>query len=125
MNSFDRVLVADDHEVVRKLLKDTLTREGYTVDACGDGLAALKALERGGYSLLITDLEMPGRNGIELIRDLRARGNRIPIVLMSGSLGHLVEKTSADSDLVEFLAKPFGVDELRAAIQTLTESRRE
>ena len=117
MKSLDRILVVDDHKLVRELVKDTLTNERHIVDTAEDGLAALKAIEGGGYSLVITDFQMPGRNGIELIRDLRARGDRIPIVLMSGTFIPMDEKVLGDLGGVGFLLKLFGADELKAAIQ--------
>ncbi len=67
-----RVLVVDDEKVIREILSDFLTMEGYVVRTVEDGDAALRELERRSYNLVISDLKMPGMGGLELLEKIAA-----------------------------------------------------
>ena len=80
-----RVLVVDDSITVREAQRSILTRNGYEVDVAVDGLEGWERLQRGDYDLLITDVDMPGMNGIEFVRTLRshARYENLPVAIVS------------------------------------------
>ncbi len=111
-----RVLVADDDELVRRLIHTILTQQGYDVGLCPDGEAALDRLAEGGWSLLIVDLHMPRRSGLEVIRELRARGAGLPAILISGVMSEEVVEECGGLGPVECIPKPFGVERLTAAV---------
>jgi CheY-like chemotaxis protein len=111
-----RVVVADDDPMVRKLLHELLTRAGYAVTACASGQAALDAIYDAEPELLLTDLQMPGRSGLEVIRELRGRRLLLPIVLMSGIEEHPDIPAALAHSGVDFLPKPFRVAECRKAV---------
>ena len=67
-----RVLIADDEANLRKVLCTLLERDGHETRAAPDGATAIKAIEEGGVDILITDLKMPGMNGLELLRAARS-----------------------------------------------------
>jgi DNA-binding response OmpR family regulator len=110
----DRViLVVDDERSICDLLAELLADEGYRVNRAYDGLAALAAAERQRPDLILTDVMMPGLDGVSLVRRLRDRGVRAPAVLMSAVF--------ADVDLphVRFVPKPFDVDDVLAVVERL------
>jgi len=79
-----RILIVDDDEQILHLLRTVLEQEGYTVDAVNDGYAALAAFDPGVHDLVITDIVMPGKEGIETIMELRALRSDIPVIAISG-----------------------------------------
>ena len=114
-----RVLLADDEPQVRMLVGSVLKRAGFDCDACADGQVAAEhfAAAPESYALALLDLSMPGRTGLELITEIRARRAKLPIILMSGDhdrYGRLQELEASD---VVRLSKPFSVEELRTALQ--------
>lgn len=112
-----RILIADDEPLIRKFLNVALTQEGHQVDLCPDGAAALKRIGEFPFGLLLTDLVMPAKSGVEVIRELRAGGNEIPIVLMSSLASEEALESIPAAGRVVFLQKPFAVKELLRAIE--------
>jgi CheY-like chemotaxis protein len=111
-----RVLVADDDELVRRLIHTILAQQGYEVGLCEDGDVTLKRLAEVGWSLLIVDLHMPHRSGLEVIRELRANGSSLPVILISAMLSEEVVEECGSLGPVECIPKPFSVERLRAAV---------
>ena len=110
-----RILVVDDEPMILQLISHALTAAGHEVQTAGDGDAGLAAVTEGGFDLLITDIIMPGKEGIELILEVRRRQPGLPVIAVSG--GHL----SGDHDILDTaqrlgaihtLAKPFRPREL-------------
>ncbi|WP_376095992.1 response regulator [Roseomonas sp. CCTCC AB2023176] len=77
-------LIADDEEAIALLVADALEEEGFETTVVPDGAAALKRLEERSYDLLVTDVRMPRLDGADLVRALRALGNPIPVIVLSG-----------------------------------------
>ncbi|HST54148.1 MAG TPA: response regulator [Pyrinomonadaceae bacterium] len=117
------ILYAEDHATVRLAVRDRLVLEGWTVEACCDGRAALgRLLSDAHYDLLLLDDEMPGPSGIELTKRARTLAHRrdIPIVIISASeCEHEARRAGADL----FLRKPDDVGSLVAAVASLLERR--
>jgi len=78
------ILIADDDENVRTLLRRSLQAEGYHIEICNDGSSALRVFTSGKFELVITDLHMPGMHGIDLIYQIRDRAPKVPIIAISG-----------------------------------------
>lgn len=114
-----RILVVDDNEQVRLLLSEVLTHDGYAVDAAAGVDDAIRFLLRHRYSLLITDLEMPETSGVELIREVRARRLRLPILVVSGTAEAMREAAVLNLGLAEYLPKPFTISGVRQAVGRL------
>ena len=117
-----RILVADDDPSVRLILEGFLGKAGYSVESCEDGREALKRLGTSGYDLLILDYEMPFQTGIEVVRELRARGNRVPAIFISTAWSAGLLQTFQGLDRVEYLTKPLDLGGLKASIQKLVNS---
>ena len=79
-----RILIVDDDEQILHLLRAILEQEGYAVDAVTDGYAALAAFNPDIHDLVITDIVMPGKEGIETIMELRALRPDVPVIAISG-----------------------------------------
>jgi DNA-binding NtrC family response regulator len=114
------ILVVDDEESLLKILVRFLSGLGHKVISTSDGGDALTLLEDGGADLLITDVNLPGTDGIQILRTMSERGNRIPVIAMSG--GGTFDKglllgSAGLLGALETLEKPFELDALRQAVE--------
>ncbi|MCK6455012.1 MAG: sigma-54 dependent transcriptional regulator [Phycisphaerae bacterium] len=112
-----RICVVDDKDVMRDSLQTSLQRAGHSVSGFGDPAAALEALQRESFEVVISDLKMPGMDGIELLRQLRAAGVETPLILMTAfaTVGTAVEAMKQGA--FDYLQKPFEVDELLLLVE--------
>jgi two-component system NtrC family sensor kinase len=114
-----RVLVADDEEVVVTILSRYLQKWGHEVASTHDGDHAWQLFETEPFPMVITDWGMPGLNGVELIRRIRAHraGANVYTVLLTGRSGKDDVVTGMEAGADDFLAKPFDKDELRVRVR--------
>lgn len=105
------ILIVDDEPTIRDVLTAVLADEGFRVACAADGREALDVLDATVPDLLITDVSMPHMTGLELVGRLRARGDGIPVVMMS------THYAGADLPGVRFVAKPFDLDAISAAVR--------
>ncbi|MEO8431568.1 MAG: response regulator transcription factor [Acidobacteriota bacterium] len=115
-----RVLVVEDEEKIARFLKKGLTEKGYAVDTVKDTDAALERTETASYDLVILDLLLPGsRDGLELCRELRTRGARAKILMLTArdTVENKIEGLDAGAD--DYLVKPFSFRELLARLRAL------
>ncbi|MCX7925262.1 MAG: response regulator, partial [Fimbriimonadales bacterium] len=101
-----RILVVDDEPMVQLLLTQALEDEGHTVVVAPNGADALERLAERDYDLLFTDIHMPRLSGIDLIRTVRQRNTRIPIVVMD-SYPDVFTESEVGAEAFALLAKPF------------------
>ncbi len=117
------ILLVDDTILLAEAIADMLGMEGFRVTHAANGADALAMLERGKYDLILTDLRMPGMDGIEFIKRVRSSEAllTIPIIVLSAqaSGGSKLECTQAGANL--FLIKPFDEQELISAINHFLE----
>ncbi|MBL8094258.1 MAG: response regulator transcription factor [Anaerolineales bacterium] len=113
-----RVLVIEDEERIRQFLQRGLTFEGYRVDTAADGQAGLNAARENTPDIVILDWMLPGMDGIEVCRRLRA-GSATPILMLTAkdSVADRVQGLDAGAD--DYLVKPFAFDELMARLRAL------
>jgi DNA-binding NtrC family response regulator len=112
-----KCLVADDEPQIGALLRDVLARQGYEADVVTDGDAASRRLSEGEYALLVSDVLMPRKTGVELVHEIRARGLTLPVILMSSHLSEEILQSCGVVERIAFLQKPFGLEDLRQAIE--------
>lgn len=112
-----RVLVIDDEEVVHASLRKILSRQGYQVDATLDAAAGLERLASARYDLVITDLMMPGMNGIELLEAMASRRIEVPVLMITGYPTIRTAVQAIRLGAVEYLAKPFTRKELLGPVK--------
>jgi len=114
-----RLLVVDDEPAVRDALRRALVLEGYSVDLAADGQEALTTLALKEPDAVILDVLMPGVDGLFVCRWLRARGSRIPVLMLTArdEVGDRVAGLDAGAD--DYVVKPFALEELLARVRAL------
>jgi DNA-binding NtrC family response regulator len=117
-----RILVAEDEPLIRDLMIRALELRGHRVVTCGDGEQALLKIGESHFDVVITDFRMPRMTGLELIKTLQGRPERIPIVLMSSNSLQEMAVTEKDLPGVQFLMKPFGLADLHASLRRAVRS---
>jgi two-component system phosphate regulon response regulator OmpR len=118
-----RIAVLDDDPQLRNLLRRYLSEKGYTVDAVGSAPEFERLLSRHAYALVILDLMLPGESGLSLCRRLRARGETIPIVMLTAKGDETDRVIGLEIGADDYLAKPFSPRELVARIQAVLRRR--
>src|SRR6187397_2216202 len=116
-----RILLVEDDPMIGKTLQQALQQDGYAVDWVTDGRAAQEALATGAdaYAMVLLDLGLPRKSGIEVLRELRREGNRVRVLVVTArdAVADRVEGLDAGAD--DYLTKPFSLDELTARIRAL------
>ena len=112
-----RILIVDDNREIRAILEEYLREEGYDAQGAGDGDEALKVHGEAPFDLIITDLNMPGMTGIELIKELATEGNTTEFIIITGyaSLDTAIEAVKAGA--FDYIVKPFRIEELKVVIK--------
>jgi two-component system, sensor histidine kinase and response regulator len=116
-NASHRILVVDDDPYICHLSAEVLIRQGYEVNAAADGAAAWEALNANHYDLLITDHNMPGLTGVELVKKLRSARMVLPVILVSGKLPTEELAQTPSLQLTAVLPKPFSIGELLETVK--------
>ena len=119
-----RILVVDDEELIRDLLRMVLVDEGYTVVTAADGEEAIVRLNTSPFDLVITDLVMPKVNGVEVLRAAKAIDPDYPVMVITGypsveTVTKLVRLGAGD-----YLTKPFNLDVVKVTVAKLLEMSR-
>ena len=118
-----RLLVAEDQKDLNDIITKTLTRNHYTVDSCFDGQEALDYLDMAEYDAVILDIMMPKKNGLEVLKSLRASGNAVPVLLLTARDSISDRVTGLDAGADDYLVKPFAFEELLARIRAMLRKR--
>ena len=113
-----RILVVDDDEMVRSTTEALVASLGYEVDTASGGEEAIARSESVAYDLILTDLSMPGMNGLELIENLRKKGFQSAAAVFTG-YGEDAIATAAESGVDEVIRKPISRQELGTTIRRL------
>jgi DNA-binding response OmpR family regulator len=114
-----KILVVEDDSDVATMIGDALVVENYTVETVGDGLSALDLLKHYEFDLVILDWELPHMTGVEILREVRGRGNIVPVLMLTGKTKTLDKQDGLDAGADDYLIKPFEIGELRARLRAL------
>lgn len=114
-----RILLVEDDELLGDGLRTGLTQYGYVVDWLKDGISADQALKSEGFDLVVLDLGLPKLSGISVLQNMRARGQVMPVLILTAreSVDDRVKGLDAGAD--DYLTKPFDLDELCARLRAL------
>lgn len=114
-----RILLVEDDVMIGKGICAVLKMAHFTVNWVQDGIEAEHALELENYSLLLLDLGLPRKNGLEILKSLRGRGNTIPVLILTArdAVGERIQGLNSGAD--DYLVKPFDLDELIARMRAL------
>jgi len=120
----EKILIVDDEEGMRRLLSRILTREGYETVAVGSGEEALQEIAAEQYELVITDIQMPGMSGVELLQELKGFDPSLPILVITayGTVESAVQ--ALRSGAYDYITKPFEGDEIRLTVAKALERER-
>jgi len=115
-----RILVAEDDAILADGVIRSLRQSGYAVDWVKNGLEADTALETDQFDLLILDIGLPRKSGLEVLKRLRARNSRLPVLILTALDGVNDRVRGLDAGADDYLAKPFELAELEARVRALT-----
>ena len=118
-----RVLVVEDDTMIGAAVQRGLRQEGYAVDWTKDGQAAFLALKDGKYDLVVLDLGLPRKSGLELLGDIRREKNLVPVLIVTARDGVSDRVSGLDAGADDYLVKPFDLDELAARVRALLRRR--
>lgn len=111
-----RILVVDDEPQVRRVMKATLTAEGYTFFEAHNGEEALQRFREASYDVVLLDVNMPGMSGLDTCRELRRTSN-VPIIMLTVRSAERDKVLALDAGADDYVVKPFGMEELLARIR--------
>jgi EAL domain-containing protein (putative c-di-GMP-specific phosphodiesterase class I) len=112
-----RVLVVDDEHALARSVARVLSGAGYTVTTVGDGAAGIEALKRSEFDVILSDIQMPGMSGVDLLRLVREHDLDVPVVLMTADPRVETAAMAVELGALQYLVKPVPIDVLRAAIE--------
>ena len=115
-----RILVAEDDAILAEGVSTSLRGSGHAVDWVKNGVEADSALEAETFDLLILDLGLPRKSGLEVLRRLRSRDSRVPVLILTARDGVEDRVRGLDAGADDYLAKPFDLAELEARVRALT-----
>jgi len=119
------ILLVDDDPGVRYALTEVMRDRGYRVIAVDSGPRALAALEGGeAFDVVVTDLSMPGMDGIELVSQIAARAPALPVILLSAHGSDNLVRIASNRGACRCLSKPFDIDEIARAVEDARTLRR-
>ena len=113
------LLIIEDEQKIREFLRRGLEEEGYTVEVAGDGETGLELASATAYELIILDLLLPGRDGFDICRALRAQGSTVPVLMLTARDAVSDRVTGLDIGADDYLTKPFAFEELLARVRAL------
>jgi two-component system response regulator QseB len=114
-----RVLVVEDDRMIAKGLHTALKQDGYAVDGVSDGRSAAAALRAARFDIVLLDLGLPERDGLDVLRELRSRGDATPVIIVTArdDVQNRIQGLDAGAD--DYIVKPFDLDEVAARMRSV------
>jgi two-component system, OmpR family, response regulator len=114
-----RVLLVEDDDMIAQGLQTALRQAGFAIDWMRDGNSAAAALQTTPFDVVLLDLGLPHRDGIDVLRDLRKRGNSTPVIILTArdEIQHRIAGLDAGAD--DYIVKPFDLDEVMARMRSV------
>lgn len=114
-----RILIVEDEPRLNELLQNAMKKAGYAVDGCENGTDVADFLRCATYDAVVLDVMLPGKDGLEILREMRSRGNRTPVLLLTALDGVDDRVRGLDAGADDYLVKPFSLEELQARLRAL------
>lgn len=114
-----RILVVEDERDLNSIICNKLVKEGYNVDACYDGMAALDYMEAERYDGAIMDIMIPGKDGIEVLKNMREAGIQVPVLFLTAKAQTQDIVDGLDAGASDYMTKPFEFSELMARLRVM------
>ena len=119
-----KILVVDDEEGARELFNTILTDEGYEVTLANDGQDALSCMRGNTYDLVVTDIKMPGMDGLQLLQEIRKAGSQADVIMVT-AYGEVESYLKAMSlGAAEYINKPIRIKELKRIVHKVLAERK-
>lgn len=118
-----RILVAEDERDLNEMIRKKLTSEGYSVDTCYDGEDALAYLDVTEYDGVILDIMMPRCDGLQVLREMRRKGIRTPVMFLTARDSIEDRVKGLDAGATDYVVKPFSFKELMARVRAMTREK--
>lgn len=115
-----KILVAEDEIQMNRVLTTALTHEGYDVDSVYDGQAAIDMANENAYDVMVMDVMMPVKSGIEAVQEIRQTGNQSHIIMLTAMAEVDDRVTGLDAGADDYLTKPFSLKELLARLRSMS-----
>lgn len=115
-----KILVAEDEIQMNRVLTTALTHEGYDVDSVHDGQAAIDMANENAYDVMVMDIMMPVKSGIEAVQEIRQTGNQSHIIMLTAMAEVDDRVTGLDAGADDYLTKPFSLKELLARLRSMS-----
>ena len=112
-----RILFVDDDADLRRIVKDQLVPQGFVMDEAEDGAKAIAMLEKGNYNLMLLDINMPVKSGIDVLKFIKEKGLPCKVIMLTGRVGFSVATETLKLGADDYITKPFNIDYLLFAIK--------
>ncbi len=112
-----RILVVEDERTLGGFIEDSLRADGYAVTVCHDGPSGEAAALSGDYALVLLDLTLPGKDGLEVLRAIRARLPELPVIVLTARTAIEQRVEGLDRGANDYVTKPFSLEELQARVR--------
>ena len=117
------ILVIDDEEMIRDLLREILTRDGHSVTTSASSREGLQTFDEGNYDLVYTDLSMPGMSGWEIAAQIKKRKTNAVVIMITGWGVEVDDKKIEENGIRSIISKPFQIPEIRNSVVNALQMR--
>jgi DNA-binding response OmpR family regulator len=115
-----KILICEDNPMAMRTLAVILEREGFAADMAEDGNVAIELLQRNDYDLLVVDIHLPYRSGLELVKFVRSdQGKETPVIILTAFSDHQMQRQAGELGINDYIVKPFNPADLVARIKTI------
>ena len=111
-----RILIVDDERLIQQLLSQLLEEDGHSCETAGNVAEGRRALEGQVFDLVFCDVDMPDGSGLDLVKETRAGGNDVPVVMMSGVHDASLAACAVDLGVEGYMLKPFPLEDVRERV---------
>ncbi|HFQ9028206.1 TPA: response regulator transcription factor [Streptococcus agalactiae] len=115
-----RVLIAEDEEQMSRVLSTAISHQGYVVDVAYDGQTAIDLANQNAYDVMVMDVMMPVKTGVETVKEIRQSGNKSHIIMLTAMAEIDDRVTGLDAGADDYLTKPFSLKELLARLRSMS-----
>jgi DNA-binding response OmpR family regulator len=118
-----KILYVDDDAALREIVRDQLSSNGFAVDEAEDGAAAIRKLEGGNIDLMLLDINMPNKSGIDVLKFIKEKSLMCKVIMLTGRVGFSVATESLKLGADDYITKPFNMDYLLFSIKRVLEKQ--
>lgn len=118
-----KILYVDDDSALRGIVRDQLTSNGFLVDEAEDGAAAISKLEAGNFDVMLLDINMPNKSGIDVLKFIKEKTLPCKVIMLTGRVGFSVATESLRLGADDYITKPFNMDYLLFSIKRVLEKK--